>query len=89
MGGQKLHAIGLRRISRDFVSCVIAIEVLEKLRVKSIYSQKIWSKLISLEAVLFQEHELSLLYRERLETVRLEKLPPKLQSGPRLEIPGD
>jgi hypothetical protein len=89
MGGEKLHTIGLRRISRNFVNCAIAIEYLENLRVKPIYSQKLWSKLTSLEASLFEEHDKALECLENLQATRNLKLPPKLRSGYLSEITDD
>ena len=51
--GQNIHAIGLRRVSRDFVNCAIDIGALENLRVTSVYSKSLWAKLEKLKAEVF------------------------------------
>ena len=52
--GQAVHVVGLRRISRDFVNCVIDIGAIESLRTASIYSCSLWATLEKLDAEQFR-----------------------------------
>jgi hypothetical protein len=54
-GGEAIHVVGLRRVSRDWVNCVIPNEVLDNLRIASIYSSTLWARLERLEALQFRD----------------------------------
>ena len=51
--GYTIHVIGMRRISKDFVNCVIRSSYLTNLRIATIYSQGLLDRLQKLEATLY------------------------------------
>ncbi len=86
MGGESLHVVGLRRISRDFVNCVIAITIVENIRICSVYSPKLWNVMARLEAETFSCKQkaasfCSTMIDER-DSSLIEKLKPETRSGP-------
>lgn len=86
MGGRCVHAVGLRRISRDFVNCVIDTGVLENLRPGSVYSASRWATLTKLGAMTFEtrseaEQEVER-YSDALKREGPDKLLPVERSGP-------
>lgn len=51
--GQSMHVIGLRRISRDTVNCIIEVGLIENPRPTLIYSKSLIQKLEHLNCVFF------------------------------------
>jgi len=86
VGGQNIHAIGLRRVSRDFVNCTIDIGAIENLRVTSVYSKSLWAKLEKLKAELFKSKPDAEIYLSSCATALKyegpEKLAPVEKTGP-------
>lgn len=80
MGGQNIHAVGLRRISREFVNCVIDIGAIENLRITSVYSASLWRKLEKLNAELFKNKEDADDYFLRCSHALKNESPAKLAS---------
>jgi hypothetical protein len=50
-----IHVIGMRRISKDFVNCVVNIGHLNNLRLATIYSPTLHNRLLHLKAELFAD----------------------------------
>lgn len=86
MAGESIHVVGLRRIYREFVNCVIEIGVIENLRVTSIYSARKWAVLTRFNAELFQTKADADEYLDRcahaLRFEGPEKLSPVEKTGP-------
>ena len=86
MGGQKIHVIGLRRTSRDFVNCVIHIGVLENLRTSSVYSTSRWETLERLNARLFETEQNAAEYLSKCSEALTHERPEKLVTKTRSRL---
>ena len=86
MGGQNIHVIGLRRVSRRFVNVAIHSGILDNLRVTAIYAPKIWTMLDRLYGQRFDHKEEADAYCARVMRAALaerpEKLQPETREGP-------
>lgn len=86
MGGQNIHVIGLRRVSRRFVNCAVTTGILENLRVASVYKPKIWTMLDKLYGMRFADRDMAEDYLARIsqarDMMRPEKLKPQRRKGP-------
>jgi hypothetical protein len=60
--GQSMHVIGLRRISRDLVNCVVNIELIKTARPALIYSKTLIQKLEQLGCMFFLDRSSALEY---------------------------
>jgi len=85
-GGERIHVVGLRRISRDFVNCTVECGVLANIRTSSIYSPKTWRMLEYRKALQFesksQAEELQMYVSSANAAWRADKLKPKSETGP-------
>ena len=86
MGGEKIHVVGLRRISKNFVNCAIHIGTIDHLRTMSVYSSSLWSKLEKMNAELFRNKADAAAYllscSESLKEYRPDKLVTAEKSVP-------
>ncbi len=86
MGGQNIHVVGLRRVSRQFINCAVHIGTIEALRVTSLYSPKLLRMLHKLRGQVFEDEAGAEAYLQRVSRAWQEDRPPKLKpfkrSGP-------
>lgn len=86
MGAQDMHVIGLRRVSRKWVNCVIRTDVLEHLRVTAVDSQTSWERLERLGAKHFADPKDAQEYCDVCTNIvgleQAEKLKPDIKTGP-------
>ena len=86
MGGERLHVIGLRRISKVFVNCAVEIGTLQNMRILSVYSASLWAKLEKLGAERFEAKSDAEDYLARFSAAlaydRPKKLAPVQKAGP-------
>ena len=55
--GETIHVIGLRRISRDWVNCIVAVDLLVDVRPNLVYSGELIDRLQRLECNFFENRE--------------------------------
>lgn len=78
-GGEHLHVIGLRRVSRRFVNRAVHVEMLDNLRIAAIYAPKVFKTLERFNGLIFDDSEdarptLERLLNARQTYLRAEKL---------------
>ena len=83
MGGERIHVLGLRRISRDFVNCVVHIGTLQNIRVSPIYSASTFKKLERLQAELYGSRQEAEKYQKICSDVSIHERPKKLATETR------